>query len=69
MTRKKQETRCADCAAVLEKDEIALSLKLFGKETQTLYCLNCTAGIVDCEVADLSIKIEEFKEQGCTLFL
>ena len=31
-------------------------------------CLECLADMFDCSVDDLKIKIEEFKEEGCTLF-
>ena len=69
MIKKQNKTNCSDCSQMLKKDEIALSKKLFGKDITTLYCLNCIAGIIDCEVSDLKDKIQEFKEQGCTLFL
>jgi len=66
---KQKENYCTDCSATLEKDEIALVKKLFGKDISTFYCLNCTASIIDCEISDLKDKIQEFKEQGCALFL
>jgi hypothetical protein len=69
MIIKRKETSCTDCSATLEKDEIALSKKLFGKDITTFYCLNCAAGIIDCDISDLKDKIQEFKEQGCALFL
>jgi len=32
-------------------------------------CLDCLSESFGCEVDDLKIKIDEFKEQGCTLFI
>lgn len=60
---------CCNCSKALTKDEIALSKKLIGTETEEFYCLDCMAEYLGCSVEDLQEKIVEFKEQGCTLFL
>ena len=60
---------CTDCEKVLSKDEVALSRKLIDPDTTEYYCLDCMAENFGCSVEDLKIKIQEFKEQGCTLFL
>mgnify|MGYP004672588229 FL=1 len=60
---------CCDCKESLKKDEIALSKKLIDVDTEDLYCLNCLSEVIGCTVDDLKDKIQEFKEQGCTLFL
>lgn len=60
---------CCDCKEPLKKDEIALSKKLIDVNTENLYCLNCLSEVIGCTVDDLQDKIQEFKEQGCTLFL
>ena len=60
---------CCDCKEQLKKDEIALSKKLIDVDTEDLYCLNCLSEVIGCTVDDLKDKIQEFKEQGCTLFL
>ncbi len=65
--RRKQP--CIDCGKMLTKDEIALSKKLIDPETAECYCLSCMATYIGCSVDDLTLKIQEFKEQGCTLFL
>ena len=57
---------CCECGKQLSKDEVALTQKLTDIDTSEFYCLACFAG---CTVDDLKIKISEFKEQGCTLFL
>lgn len=60
---------CADCGKPITKDEAALSRKLIDPDTEELYCLSCMAENFGCTQDDLKIKIQEFKEQGCTLFL
>ncbi len=67
MRRKKIE--CCECDIILVKDEIALCKKLLGIDTEDFYCINCLSEYLECTIADLEIKIQEFKEQGCTLFL
>lgn len=64
----KQKT-CADCGVTLKKDEVALSKKVLGRQITKFCCIDCLAVILDCGVEDLVVKIQEFKEQGCTLFL
>ena len=61
--------KCIDCEKPLTKDEVALSRKLIDPDTDELYCLSCMAKNYGCTEDDLKIKIQEFKEQGCTLFL
>jgi hypothetical protein len=60
---------CKECGKKLIKDEVALSQKMLGREITSFYCVNCLATELDCEPEDLAIKIQEFKEQGCALFL
>jgi len=61
--------KCIECRATLKKDEIALSKKMLGHEITNYYCIKCLAEALDCDLEDLIIKIQEFKENGCTLFL
>ncbi len=60
---------CCDCGKALKKDEIALTQKLIDPDAEEFYCLPCMAEYIGCSEDDLQIKIQEFKEQGCTLFL
>lgn len=52
----------------LSKDCVALNKKLLGKDQTDFYCMNCLADYLDCSVDILYDKIEQFKEEGCTLF-
>ncbi len=60
---------CYECSKTLSKDEVALTQKLTNVDTDEFYCLDCFAEYLGCTIDDLKIKISEFKEQGCTLFL
>lgn len=66
MSRKKL---CCECGRGLSKDEVALTKKLIDLDAEELYCLDCLAEYIGCTKQDLNEKIQEFKEQGCTLFL
>ena len=66
---KRKTAICCECSRKLKKDETALCKKLLGLETEDFYCIDCLSNYLECEKTDLEIKIQEFKEQGCTLFL
>ena len=66
---RQQKEKCIDCCRKLTKDEIALNKKLISTDITEFRCLDCLSISFECEVEDLQIKIDEFKEQGCTLFL
>lgn len=59
---------CKYCNTPLKKDWIALNKKLIYPDLKEFACISCLADDLDCEVDDLETKIEEFKEQGCSLF-
>lgn len=60
---------CVMCGKMdLEKDTIGINKKLLGLDIQNFYCMDCLAEYLECSVDELLDKIEEFKEEGCTLF-
>ena len=62
--------RCISCGTYeLDKDTIGINKKLLGEDIKTIYCMNCLANYLDTTVEDLLDKIEEFKEDGCKLFM
>lgn len=65
----KKKIMCVDCNSQLSKDEIALNKKLISRTVTELRCLECMSESLGCTTEDLEMKIEEFKEQGCTLFV
>lgn len=61
---------CVGCGKdKLNKDTVALNKKLLGKNISNYYCMDCLSTYLEITVDELFEKIEEFKEQGCTLFL
>ena len=52
----------------LSKDEIGATKKLIDRDSKEFFCIECLADYLGCTVEDLLDKIEEFKEEGCTLF-
>ena len=52
----------------LDKDTVGINKKLLGKDLANFYCMDCLADFLGCTVDDLLDKIEEFKDEGCTLF-
>ncbi len=63
------EIRCIVCGKeIIDKDTIGINKKLINKNVTEFYCIDCLATYLDCTVLDLIDKIEEFKEEGCTLF-
>lgn len=66
---KSQAKQCIDCGKMLIKDEIALNKKLIAPDIDEFQCLECMSTSFNCDVKDLRIKIDEFREQGCSLFI
>ena len=52
----------------LSKDEIGLTKKLINKMAVSFYCIDCLADYLEVTTEELLDKLEEFKEEGCTLF-
>jgi len=67
-----KQIESVDCFACgkkqLSKDEVGLNKKLIGREIKQFYCLTCFAEYLDITTEVLLSKIEDYKEQGCTLF-
>lgn len=64
-----KENKCYVCGkASLTKDEIGLAKKIIDKKTMVFYCLPCLAEYLEVTEEELLAKIEEFKNEGCTLF-
>lgn len=60
---------CISCGkAITEKDTIGINKKMLGENIRDYYCLDCLADYLECTTDELLDKIEEFKEEGCTLF-
>lgn len=60
---------CVNCTKELVRDEVALCKKMLGKNTKQFLCLECLSVYLNTDRDILLEKIEQFKEEGCTLFL
>lgn len=61
--------KCYVCGKTpLSKDEVGITKKLIDKKTKNFYCLPCLAEQLEVTEEELLAKIEEFKDEGCTLF-
>lgn len=65
---KMESKQCYVCSKELSKNEIGLTKKLIDKKANKFYCLSCLAEYLEVTEEELLAKIEEFKEEGCTLF-
>lgn len=61
--------KCYYCANELSKDDVALCKKLLGRKIKQFFCREHLAEVLDTDVETLAAKVEQFKEEGCTLFL
>ena len=62
--------KCVICdKKELNKDTIGINKKLLGTGIKNFYCIDCLADYLGCTKEELLDKIEEFKNEGCTLFL
>lgn len=59
---------CMCCNKKLKKDDIALSLKFYGRGIEKFKCVNCISKDFDVSKKELKSRIENFKSQGCELF-
>lgn len=66
---KTSEKRCYVCGKFpLSKDEVGLTKKLMGRQSTQFYCMDCLAEDLEVTTEELQAKIQEFKDEGCTLF-
>lgn len=64
-----EKKKCYVCGKEpLTKDEVGLTKKIIDKKSTIFYCLGCLAEYLEVTEEELVDKIEEFKEEGCTLF-
>lgn len=62
-------SQCVNCHKELRSNEIGLTKKLINRGATEYFCISCLAEKFDCDIPLLEKKIEQFKKQGCTLFV
>lgn len=60
---------CENCQKKVTKNEQGLNKKLISKTTKQFLCINCLANYLNTTTEELMDKIQQFKEEGCTLFV
>lgn len=68
IAKKYFDKRCICCNKKLKKNDIALSLKYYGRFIEQFKCLKCISEDLNVPPKILKEKINDFKNQGCTLF-
>lgn len=63
------EERCYICGKIITKDEIGINKKLVDENLKKFQCIDCLSSDLDISVEALEEKIEDFKKEGCKLFL
>ncbi len=61
--------KCCMCGEALTHDERALNLKAVSQDASEHYCLDCLAKKHRSTRENLERAIENFKKQGCALFI
>ncbi len=60
---------CIRCGKELTYNEIGAHKKFINRGSTQFFCKDCLARKLGVTVQDIDRKIEEFKQQGCTLFV
>ena len=61
---------CVACGKKnLDRNTVGINKKLLGEDISNFYCMDCLAEYLECTVDELLDKIEEFKAEGCKLFM
>ena len=60
---------CTECGRGLKNLDIALYKKMINRGAVRYMCIDCLAEYIGVTREELLVKVEQFKRQGCTLFL
>ena len=60
---------CMQCGKALTYNEVGAYKKFVNRGSTRFLCKACLAAKLDITVEDIDRKIEQFKLQGCTLFV
>ena len=59
---------CSCCNKKLKKDDIALSMKYYGRHIESFKCIKCISKELGTTTKELKERAKQFKENGCALF-
>lgn len=60
---------CMQCGRELTFNEIGAHKKFINRGSTSFFCKTCLAKWLDVPEEQIDKKIEQFKRQGCTLFV
>lgn len=60
---------CQCCSRTLSTNEIAISMRLLGRDGRALFCRECLARELKISPELIDKKIEQFRSMGCPLFV
>ncbi len=60
---------CIRCGRQLTFNDIGAHKKFINRGSRQFLCKQCLAKKLDVTVEEIDRKIEQFKQQGCTLFV
>lgn len=60
---------CCSCGKDINKDEIGANKKLISKQIKNFLCISCLAKYLGTDEESIIDKIEQFKDEGCVLFI
>ena len=59
---------CCECGKKVKKDEVALSMKYFGRQNNKMMCWKHLGKSLNKTKDELRADVQTFKNQGCSLF-
>lgn len=62
-------SRCQNCSKTLSTNEVGISLRLLGRDGRRILCRTCLSQELKVAPELIDRKIEQFKRQGCPLFV
>ena len=65
---KKYFNKVCGCGKKVKKDEVALTMKLYGRQVSIALCYGCLGKAFELTPKELKQKVKEFKVEGCNLF-
>lgn len=60
---------CMKCGRELSFNDIGAHKKFINRGSREFLCRKCLAERLDVSEEEIEAKIEQFKQQGCTLFV
>lgn len=62
------DKKCMCCGKKLKKDDVAATMKFYGRLVESFKCCGCIAKDLGVKTKELKNKLKFFKETGCDLF-